>query len=146
MAIIKKQTTVAKSPDELWNELFSDPNGWGQWLTPIQGIEEEVKGPARGGLSFGARVGKLSAKLKVTEASPGKLLRWKAGPPMLLLMGSGMRGQLELRPSNGGTRVDLRMVTPLMLGPMMKMMTGLNSNEEMTKTIGRIKELGDKQG
>ena len=110
-----------------------------------QGIEEEVEGHATSGLSFSARVGNLSAKLKVTDASPGKLLRWKAGPPMLLLMGSGMRGQIQLRPSNGGTRVDLRMVTPLMLGPMMKMMTGINSGDEMTKTIGRIKELGDKQ-
>jgi hypothetical protein len=36
------------------------------------------------------------------------------------------------------------MKSPLMLGPMLKMMSGLNLKDERTKTIGRIKELGER--
>ncbi len=143
MAIIQRETTVTASPNDLWSKLIDDPNEWPDWLTPLRGLDETVSGKVRSGLSFSVRLGKISAKVKVRKVSPGKELQWSGGPPMLLMMGSGMRGKLEFTPAGEGTRVNLTMVTPMMFAPMMKMMTGLNTGDEMTKTIGKIKELGD---
>ncbi|MCH7971586.1 MAG: SRPBCC family protein [Chloroflexi bacterium] len=143
MAIIKRETTVSTTPSDLWEKLISDPNTWPDWLTPLRGFDETVSGPVRAGESYSARLGNMSAKLKVKEVVSGKKLRWAGGPPMLLMMGSGMRGTLEFTPAGDGTKVNLTMVTPMMLAPMMKMMTGLNTGDEMTKTIGKIKELGE---
>ena len=144
MAIIRRETVVSKSANDLWDALISDPNIWPDWLTPLRGLDETVTGSVRAGLSFSVRLGKISAKLKVRKASPGKELQWSGGPPMLLMMGSGMRGKLEFTPAGEGTKVNLTMVTPMMFAPMMKMMTGLNTGDEMTKTIGKIKELGER--
>lgn len=143
MAIIKRETLVKAPADTIWDKLISDPNQWGDWLTPIRGFEERVDGPVRKGLEFHVRLGKISAKIKVTEVLPGRRLKWKAGPGMMHMMGMTMRGRLEFQPRNGSTQVLLRMVTPMMMGPMMKMMSGLNSKEEMTKTIERIKLLSE---
>ncbi len=91
------------------------------------------------------QLGNIGAKLRVLEATKGQRIRWKAGPPMLLAMGTGMKGSLEFRGTgNGVTHVQLKMKSPLMLGPLMKMMSGLNPKDEMTKTINRIKELGER--
>lgn len=143
MAIIRKETTVSASPSELWAKIIEDPNVWPDWLTPVRGLDEVVSGKVRAGLSFSARVGKLSAKIKVRKVSRNKEIQWSGGPGMMLAMGTGMKGKLVFTPSGEGTKVSLTMVTPLMLAPMMKMMTGLNTPEEMTKTIAKIKELGD---
>jgi hypothetical protein len=143
MATIRKETTVSASPNDLWGKLIDDPNTWPDWLTPLRGLDETVSGNVRAGLSFSARVGKLSAKIKVRTVKPGRELQWSGGPSMMLAMGSGMRGKLEFTPAGEGTKVNLTMVTPMMFAPMMKMMTGLNTGDEMTKTIGKIKELGD---
>ena len=143
MAIIRKETTVTASPNDLWSKIIDDPNQWPDWLTPLRGLDETVSGSARAGLSFSARLGKLSAKMKVRTVKPGNELQWSVGPPMLLMMGSGIRGKLEFTPAGEGTKVNLTLVTPMMLGPMMKMMTGLKAADEMTKTIDKIKELGD---
>lgn len=143
MAIIRKETTVSASPSELWAKIIEDPNVWPDWLTPVRGLDEVVSGKVRAGLSFSARVGKLSAKIKVRKVSRNKEIQWSGGPGMMLAMGTGMKGKLVFTPSGEGTKVNLTMVTPLMLAPMMKMMTGLNTPEEMTKTIAKIKELGD---
>ncbi|MFQ5933427.1 MAG: SRPBCC family protein [Dehalococcoidia bacterium] len=143
MAIIKRETTVKASADSVWISLIDDPNRWGEWLTPIRGVEERVEEPVREGLEFHVQLGKLSAKVKVTEAVPGSRLRWKAGPGMMMAMGMSMRGTLEFQPVNGATHVFLRMVTPMMMGPMMRMMSGLNPKEEMTKTIERIRVLSN---
>lgn len=95
-------------------------------------------------MSFGARIGNLSGKVKVVEAVKGKKLRWKAGPGPLLAMGMGMKGTLELEQKGGTTHVHLRMKSPPMMRPMMQAMTGLNTADEMTKTINRIRELSEK--
>jgi len=102
-----------------------------------------VKSPVVSGLSFGARIGNLSGKIKVVEVIEGKKLRWKAGPGPLLAMGMGMKDSLELAPKNGGTDVHITMKSPPMMRPMMQAMTGLNTADEMTKTISRIKELSE---
>ena len=138
MAIITRETTVNASPETIWAGLIDDPNKWGDWLTPIRGVEERVGGLVEEGLEFDIRLGKIGAKIRVTEADRGRRLRWKAGPGMMLMMGMAMRGTLELQSHNGSTRVLLRMVTPMMMAPMMQMMSGLNSKEEMTATIERI--------
>lgn len=143
MAIIKRETTVSASPDKVWAKLINDPNGWPQWLTPVRSVEEKVAGSVREGLEFDVKLGKLGGKIKVTEATAGKRLQWKAGPAMMVAMGMAMRGTLDFETKNGGTRVFLRMVTPMMMAPMMGMMSGLNSTEEMTKTIDRIKRLSE---
>ncbi len=143
MATIRKETTVSASPNDLWSKLIDDPNTWPEWLTPLRGLDETVSGKVRAGLSFSARVGKLSAKIKVRTVKPGRELQWSGGPGMMLAMGSGMKGKLEFTPAGEGTKVNLTMVTPMMFAPMMKMMTGLNTGEEMTKTIANIKKLGD---
>jgi hypothetical protein len=98
------------------------------------------------GQSFGARIGNLSGRIKVVEAIEGERLRWKAGPGPLLAMGMGMKGLLELHTHNGATHVHLTMKSPPMMRPMMQAMTGLNTADEMTKTINRIKELGERGG
>ncbi len=143
MATIRKETTVSASPADLWAKIIDDPNIWPDWLTPVRGLDEVVEGKVRAGLTFSARVGKLSAKIKVRKVSPGKEIQWSGGPGMMLAMGSGMKGKLEFTPSGEGTKVNLTMVTPMMFAPMMKMMTGLNTGDEMTKTIANIKRLGD---
>ena len=143
MAIIKRETTVSTSPPDLWERLISDPNVWPDWLTPLRGFDETISGPVKAGASYSARLGNMSTKIKVKEVTNGTRLRWAGGPSMMLAMGSGMRGTLTFTPDGEGTKVNLTMVTPMMLAPMMKMMTGLNTGEEMTKTIGKIKELGD---
>ncbi len=143
MAIIRKETTVTASPADLWAKIIDDPNTWPDWLTPLRGLDETVSGSVRAGLSFSARVGKLSAKIKVRTVRPGRELQWSGGPSMMLAMGSGMKGKLEFTTAGEGTKVNLTMVTPMMFAPMMKMMTGLNTGEEMTRTIAKIKELGD---
>ena len=76
-------------------------------------------------------------------AITGKKLRWKAGPGPLLAMGMGMKGTLELHAHSGTTHVHLTMKSPPMMRPMMQAMTGLNTADEMTKTINRIKELSE---
>jgi Polyketide cyclase / dehydrase and lipid transport len=145
MATINRETTVQAAPDTLWSNLFEDPNRWPDWLTPIRGLEERASGPVRSGTELSARLGNMGGKVRVTEATRGQRLRWKAGPPMLLAMGTGMKGSLDFqRAGNGSTRVVLKMKSPLMLSPMLKMMSGLNLKDEMTKTIGRIKELGER--
>jgi hypothetical protein len=64
---------------------------------------------------------------------------------MALAMGMGMKGSLEFQEAgNGSTRVVLTMKSPMMMGPMMKMMAGLNPKDEMTKTINRIKQLSER--
>ncbi|MEE9248021.1 MAG: SRPBCC family protein [Dehalococcoidia bacterium] len=143
MAVIKRETTVKAPSDDVWANLIHDPNRWGEWLTPIRGVEERVRESVREGLEFQVLIGKLSGKIKITEAVPGRKLRWKAGPGMMMAMGMSMRGTLEFQPVNGSTHVFLKMVTPMMMGPMMKMMSGLNTKEEMTKTIGMIKRLSE---
>lgn len=140
MAVIEKETTVNGSCEKIWADLIQDPNQWDQWMTPIRGIEEHVNGPVRGGLDFHVQLGNIGgAKIKVVEATPCRLLRWNAGPAMAHMMGMPMRGTLELRQLGTGTRVIMRMVTPMMMAPMMRMMSGLNSEEEVGKTIQRIK-------
>ena len=146
MATIERETTVGAAGRELWASLIADPNHWQDWLTPLQGLDETVASPVAPGLSFGARIGNLSGKIKVVEVIEGKKLRWKAGPGPLLAMGMGMKGTLELEPKNGGTHVHLTMKSPPMMRPMMQAMTGLNTADEMTKTINRIKELGERKG
>lgn len=143
MAVIKRETTVKASADSVWANLIYDPNRWGEWLTPIKSVEERVGESVREGLEFHVQLGRLSAKVKVTEAVPGQRLKWKAGPGMMMAMGMSMRGTLEFRSVNGSTQVFLKMVTPMMMGPMMRMMSGLNPKEEMTKTITQIKRLGE---
>ena len=143
MAIIKRETTVSAAPNDLWAKLIDDVNTWPEWLGPLRGLDETVDGKVRAGLSFSARVGKLSAKVKIRKVLPGRELQWSGGPPMLLAMGTGMRGKLEFTQAGEGTKVNLTMVTPMMLAPMMKMMTGLNVGDEMTNTIANIKKLGD---
>ncbi len=143
MAIIERETTVSTSAPDLWEKLISDPNVWPDWLTPLRGFDETVSGPVKAGESYSARLGNMSAKIKVKEVTSGTRLRWAGGPPMMLAMGSGMRGSLTFTRDGEGTKISLTMVTPMMFAPMMKMMTGLNMGEEMTKTIGKIKELGD---
>ena len=103
----------------------------------------------RGGAEFGVRLGKISGKIRVTEAATGRRLRWQAGPSMMMAMGMAMRGTLDLDPApNGSTRVRLEMKTPM--GPMgammMRMMAGLDPNEEMTATITRVKSLAESAG
>lgn len=145
MATVNRETTVQAAADTLWSNLFEDPNRWPDWLTPVRGLEERASGPVRAGTEFSVRLGNIGAKIRVLEATRGQRLRWKAGPPMLLAMGTGMKGSLEFqRAGNGSTRVVLKMKSPLMLGPMMKAMSGLNPKDEMTKTINRIKELGER--
>ena len=143
MAVIKRETTVSASPKDLWAKLIDDPNQWPEWLAPLRGLDETVDGKVHSGLSFSARVGKLSAKVKVGKVLPGRELQWSGGPSMMLAMGTGMRGRLEFAKAGEGTKVNLTMVTPMMLAPMMKMMTGLNVGDEMTRTIENIKRLGD---
>lgn len=143
MATVERETTVGVTPQELWAKLINDPNHWTDWLTPLRGLDEKVATRVSDDLSFGARIGNLSGKIKVVEAVAGKTLRWKAGPGSLLAMGMGMKGTLELQARNGGTHVQLRMKSPPMLRPMMQAMTGLNTADEMTKTISKIKELGE---
>ena len=143
MATIERETTVDTSPQELWARLINDPNRWSEWLTPLRGLDEKVATRVSDDLSFGARIGNLSGKIKVVEAVAGKKLRWKAGPGPLLAMGMGMKGTLELEPRAGGTHVQLTMKSPPMMRPMMQAMTGLNTADEMTKTISKIKELGE---
>ncbi len=143
MATIKRDITVRASTEEIWTSLIQDPNGWERWLTPLRGLEGKAVSPVSRGQSFAARIGNLSGKIKVVEAAPGKRLRWKAGPGPLLAMGMGMKGTLDLAAENGATHVHLAMKSPPMLGPMMQSMTGLRVGDEMTRTIGRIKELGE---
>ena len=146
MATIERETTVSGSPEELWAKLVSDPNHWSDWLTPLRGLEEKVSARVSEGQSFGARIGNLSGKVKVVEATEGKKLRWKAGPGPLLAMSMGMKGTLELHAHNGSTHLHLTMKSPPMMRPMMQAMTGLKTADEMTKTITRIKELGEHRG
>lgn len=98
------------------------------------------------GQSFPVRIGNLGAKIKVVEASEGKKLRWKAEPGPLLAMGMGMKGTLELEPKGDLTHVQLTMKSPPMMRPVMQSMTGLNTADEMTKTIQRLKELSEANG
>jgi Polyketide cyclase / dehydrase and lipid transport len=145
MATIERETMVSGSPTEIWAKLISDPNHWSDWLTPVHGLEEKVASPVSEGQSFGARLGNLSGRIKVVEAVEGKKLRWKAGPGPLLAMGMGMKGTLELHAHNGETHVHLTMKSPPMMRPMMQAMTGLTTADEMSKTIDRIKELGEQR-
>jgi len=145
MATITREATVQATGDAIWGSLIEDPNRWTDWLTPVRGLEERVKPPVHDGLEFSVRLGKISGKIRVTEATRGKRLRWRAGPPMALAMGMGMKGSLEFQQAgNGSTRVVLKMKSPMMMGPMMKMMAGLNPKDEMTKTINRIKQLSER--
>lgn len=144
MATIDREATVHASADALWSSLFADPNRWPEWLTPVRGLEERADSPVSAGTELSVQLGNIGAKIRVLEATRGQRLRWKAGPPMLLAMGTGMKGTLELHGTgNGETHVHLKMKSPLMLGPLMKMMSGLDPKDEMTKTINRIKELGE---
>ena len=145
MATVKRETTVGRSSNGIWSRLINDPNGWSEWLTPLRGIDEKVGTPVAAGQSFPVRLGNLSAKMKVVEATEGRKLRWKAGPGPLLAMGMGMKGTLEFESKGESTHVQLTMKSPPMMRPMMQSMTGLNTAEEMTKTIERIKELSEQQ-
>ncbi len=144
MATIDRETIVHASGEEIWTHLIQDPNHWNDWLTPLRGLEQKVTPPVSRGMTFGARIGNLSGKIKIVEAVKGKKLRWRAGPAPLLAMGVGMRGSLELEQKNGATHVHLRMTSPPMMRPMMQAMTGLNTADEMTKTIDRIRELSER--
>ena len=142
MATIERETTVSASGEEIWANLIQDPNHWNDWLTPVRGLEEKVSPQVGAGQSFGARIGNLSGKIKVVEAVEGKKLRWKAGSGPLLAMGMSMKGTLEFQQRNGATHVHLTMTSPPMMSPLMQAMIGLKVDDEMTKTINRIKELG----
>lgn len=143
MATVNRETTIRASADKIWS-LFEDPSRWPEWFTPLRGLEERVTGSIREGSEFSGRLGKLSGKIRVLEAKSGRRLRWKAGPAMMLAMGMGMKGTLELQSNGNSTRVVLKHKTPMMMGPMMKMMSGLNPKDEMTRTISRIKELSER--
>ena len=52
---------------------------------------------------------------------------------------------LELGPRNGQTHVHLAKTSPPMMRPMMQAMTSLNTADEMTETINRIKKLSEQQ-
>jgi hypothetical protein len=145
MSTINREATVHATTDALWSNLFEDPNGWPNWLTPVHGLEERATAPVRAGSELSVRLGNIGAKIRVLEASKATRLRWKAGPSALLAMGMGMKGSIDIHPTgNGVTHVHLTMKSPPMMGPMMRMMSGLNPKDEMTKTINRIKELGEK--
>ncbi len=146
MATIEREISVDTPAREIWSTLIADPNHWDEWLTPLRGLSETVEGPVAPGLSFGARIGNLSGKIEVVEVIEGQRLRWKAGPGPLVAMGMGMKGTLELDSHEGHTLVHLTMKSPPMMRPMMQAMTGLDTSDEMTKTINRIKELGEKRG
>lgn len=144
MAVINKEIVVDATPEKIWG-LIQDPNRWSEWLTPIKALEEKVSGTVRERLEFHIQLGNMGGvKVKVKEAVPNRLLRWNAGPPMAHMMGMTMRGTLELRRANGTTHVSLRMVTPMMMAPMMRMMSGIDPREEMEKTIRQIKRLAEK--
>lgn len=145
MAIIVKELTVNAPPSKVW-ALVEDPSLWPTWFTPIRALEERVNGPIREGLEFHFTMGRLGgAKMKVKEVVPNQRVRWNGGPPMAHMMGMTMRGTLELRPfDSGSTRVTLRMVTPMMMAPMMKMMSGLNAKEEIDKSIKELKRQAEK--
>ncbi len=145
MATIERETTVGRSSDEIWSRLIKDPNGWTEWLTPLRGIDEKVDTPVAAGQSFSVRLGNLSAKIKVVEATEGRRLRWKAGPGPLLAMGMGMKGTLEFESKGESTHVQLTMKSPPMMRSLMQSMVGLKAADEMTKTIERIKELSEQQ-
>ena len=147
MSKITKQTTVHATPEQVWAKLIEDPNHWGDWLTPVRKLVAPVHGTVAAGLEFPVLLGKLSGKIVVTEATTARQLRWKAGPAMMLAMGMSMKGTLQLTPDgSGGSRVNLEMRSPM--GPMgsmmMRMMAGLDSKEEMTRTIGRVKALAER--
>jgi uncharacterized protein YndB with AHSA1/START domain len=144
MSTVNLKTTVQASPESVWTTLFEDPNQWPRWLSPLRGLEEAVSGPIREGTEFHVRIGKLSGKVRVVEATRGRRLRWSAGPGMMLAMGMGMKGTIELQRSDGSTHVSLTHKAPTMMMPMMKMMSGLDPKQEMTETISRIKHLGER--
>ena len=146
MGVVTREATVNATENEIWAALIDDPNRWPEWLTPLAGLEDEVSGSAREGLEFGARIGRMGGRIRIVEAKRGERLRWQAGPSALLAMGMGMSGTLELHAAGDhATHVHLRMKSPLgpMGGRLMKMMAGLTSKDEMTKTIARIKELSE---
>lgn len=144
MGTVRREATVNASAQTVWS-LFEDPNEWPEWLTPVRDLEEPVRGTIRQGSEFAARLGKLGGKVRVVEAVPGRKLRWKAGPAMMLAMGMGMKGTIELKSNGSSTVVVLNHKSPSMMAPMMKMMSGLNPKEEMTKTISRIKSLSEQR-
>ncbi|MHB1487971.1 MAG: SRPBCC family protein [Acidimicrobiales bacterium] len=148
MSKITEQTTVHATPEEVWAKLIEDPNHWGDWLTSVRKLEATVRGTITPGLEFPVLLGKMSGKILVTEVAVARQVRWKAGPAMMLAMGMGMKGTFRLEPNgNGGSQVTLEMKSPM--GPMgsmmMRMMAGLDSKDEMTRTIGRVKELAERQ-
>lgn len=147
MSKIVKQTTVRVGAEQVWARLVEDPNHWSDWLTPVRRCEAPVQATVAQGLEFPVLLGKMSGKILVTEVTRARRLRWRAGPAMMLAMGMGMKGTMGLEPDgSGGTRVTLEMRLPM--GPMgsmmMRTMAGLDSKDEMTRTIGRVKEVAER--
>lgn len=146
MPTVKKDIWVDAQPEKIWSRLISDPNRWDHWLTPIRGYEERVTGEVAKGLEFHVQIGKIGgAKIKVVEAVPARRLRWNAGPAMAHMMRMPMRGTLELEPQGQRTHATLKMKTPMMMVPMMKMLSGINAKREMEDSISRIKSESEMQ-
>lgn len=133
---------INASPDKVW-EVISDGKRLPDWLTPIRGVDTvEPQGPLAAGTQVEATIGNLGgAKLKFKEAEKGRKLRWTAGPFMAYMMMMPMKIQVDLEPRGDNTSVTVTFKTPMMIAPLMKMMTGLNFGEEAPNTVQKLKQV-----
>ncbi len=136
MPTTTRTVEIGAPPEKIW-EVLSDGNRWPEWLTPIRGLEETAPAVLHEGDEFHVALGKMGgAKIKVTEVTTKRRLRWNAGPGMAHMMGMPMKASLELQLQGvNRTRVVLTMITPMMMAPMMGMMTGLKAKDEVERTV-----------
>lgn len=133
-------TRISASPEKVW-EIVVNGDRMADWLSAVGNVEKvEPSGPLAKGSKMEVSIGKVGgAKINIKEATPGRTLRWSAGPFLAHMMRMPMGVQLDLEGQGDATDVTITFKTNPMMAPIMKMMTGLNFSDEAPATMRDLK-------
>jgi uncharacterized protein YndB with AHSA1/START domain len=139
MAVFRKETTIQKSPDEVF-AYVSDMNRHGEW----GGHELEVKQTSAGPIGVGATFSSLAKQFgtqhenqTVTEYVPGQRFVFEATGALGLA-----RHTFELTAANGGTTVlkSMELVKPTFLARISALKIGMDQPKAMEQDLANIKK------
>lgn len=137
----KASTQINASPELVW-EVVTNGRRMAEWLSPVRAVSEvSPPGPLQPGSKLEATIGNVGgAKINIKDARKGRRLYWSAGPQMAHMLGMPMHAEIELAGDEKQTQATITFKSNMMMGPLMRMMTGLDFGEEAPQTVSKLKQ------